>query len=408
MKNRKAGRKTLTAKDHILLNDRYLAHNYAPYPVVMVRGKGVWLWDINGKLYIDCLGCYSAINHGHCHPRIVKVAVKQAKLLTGLPGCLLNDKTGPFGKELATLCKKDKVLLASGGAEAVEKALKVTRKWGEKVKGVEPNCGEIIVFEGNFHGRTIGIVSFSTEEQYRDGFGPLLPGFKAVPYGDILALKKAITPNTVGVLIEPIQGEGGISVPPKGYLAAVRELCTENNVLMVADEIQTGLGRTGKMFACDHEFVVPDVYILAKALGGGYCVSAVVANDDIMDVMTPGDDGSTFGRNPFACAVGYEALRVLVDEKLPEKAQIVGKYFRKQLRQMDSPHVKEVRGKGLLIGVEVEEKSGKASDFVKALINAGVIVQCTHRNTVRFAPPLTITKEEVDLAMKRIRKVFLP
>lgn len=394
-------------KYHIELNNQYAAHNYAPYPVVFSRGKGVWLWDIKGKRYIDCLGCYSAVNHGHCHPRIVKVARCQAKTLTALPRCLLHDQSGPFYEKLAKLCRKDKVLMASGGAEAVETALKLTRKWGEKVKGVPQNCGEIITFERNFHGRTLGIVSFSTEPQYRDGFGPFLPGFKKVSYGDIAALKAAITPNTAGVLIEPIQGEGGIIVPPEGYLSAVREVCTKNNVLMIADEIQTGLGRTGKMFCCDHEGVVPDIYILAKALGGGYCASAVVANDDIMQVMTPGDHGSTFGGNPFVCAVAYEALSVLVEERMVENAEKMGKYFMDELRAMNSPYIKEIRGKGLLIGAEIKPEFGNAIPFVKRLIEAGVIVKETHQTTIRFAPPLVITKKEVDFAMKRIRKVLL-
>ena len=408
IKEEKVSERKPTAEEHRELNEEFAAHNYDPYPVVVVRGKGVWLWDVNGKKYIDCLGCYSAVNHGHCHPRIVKVAKKQVGLLTAIPGCLLHDQSGPFYRALAMLCRKDKVLPASGGAEAVEKALKVIRKWGEKVKKIPENKTEIITFRGNFHGRTIGILSFSTEAQYRDGFGPFLPGFAPpVPYGDLAALKAAITPNTAGILIEPIQGEGGINVPPKGYLVSVRELCTKNNVLMVADEIQTGLGRTGKVFCCDHEYVVPDIYILGKALGGGFCSSAIVGNDDIMNVMTPGDDGSTFGRNPFNCAVGHEALKVLLEERLSENAAKMGAYFRKQLRNMNSPHVKEVRGKGLLIGVEIHPESGTAANFVKELIKAGVIVQCTHRNTVRFAPPLTITQKEVDLAMKRIRKVFL-
>ncbi len=395
------------AKYHIELNEQYGAHNYGPYPVVMVKGKGASLWDIKGKRYIDCLGCYSAVNHGHCHPRIVKVARHQAKLLTALPRCLLHDQSGPFYEKLAKLCKKDKVLMASGGAEAVETALKLARKWGEKVKGVPQNRGEIITFERNFHGRTLGIVSFSTESQYRDGFGPFLPGFKTIPYGDVVALMNAITPNTVAVLIEPIQGEGGIVVPPYKYLSAVRELCKQENVLMIADEIQTGLGRTGKMFCCDHESVVPDVYVLAKALGGGYCASAVVANDDIMKVMTPGDHGSTFGGNPFVCAVAYEALSVLIEEHLVEKAAKMGKYFMRKLKAMNSPYIKEIRGKGLLIGAEIKPEFGTAPRFVKQLIDAGVIVKETHETTIRFAPPLVITKKEVDLAMKRIRKVML-
>lgn len=392
---------------HIALNDQYGAHNYSPYPVVMVRGKDASLWDIRGKRYIDCLGCYSAVNHGHCHPRIVKVARRQAGMLTALPRCLLNDQSGPFYEKLAKLCGKDKVLMASGGAEAVETALKLTRKWGEKVKGVPRNYGEIITFGRNFHGRTIGIISFSTEPQYRDGFGPFLPGFKTVPYGDIVALTDAITPNTVGVLIEPIQGEGGIIVPPNGYLSEVRELCTRKNVLMIADEIQTGLGRTGKMFCCDHENVVPDIYVLAKALGGGFCASAVVANDDIMQVMTPGDHGSTFGGNPFVCAVGYEALSILTDEHLVERAANMGEYFMTKLRVMDAPCVKEIRGKGLLIGAEIKSEFGAAPRFVRQLIDAGVIVKETHETTIRFAPPLVITKHEIDLAIERIRKVFL-
>lgn len=393
---------------HVDLNERYGAHNYAPYPVVMVRGEGIWVWDIEGKKYIDCLSCYSAVNQGHCHPRIQEVAKSQIGLLTAFPSCILHDKKGPFVEKLAKLCGKNKVLMSSGGAEAVEGAMKTARKWGEKVKGIEKNHCELIFFRQNFHGRTTAIVSASTEEQYRDGFGPFLPGIVHVPYGDINALWRAVTKNTAAIFVEPIQGEGGIVVPPKNYLSMVRGLCTNKNVLMIADEIQTGLGRTGKMFCCDHENVIPDMYILGKALGGGFPVSAIVANDDILKVMTPGDHGSTFGGNPFACAVAYEALSVIIEEGMVENAAKMGEYFTEQLRAMNSPYVKEVRGKGLLIGVEIKPECGTAIPLVKRLIQAGVIVKETHDTVIRFAPPLTITKEEVDLAMKAIRFVLCP
>ena len=392
---------------HIQIAEKYGAHNYHPLPVVIDRAERIWVWDVDGNRYLDCLSAYSALNQGHCHPRLVETMERQSKRVTLTSRAFHNAELGPFVKELAEMCGMDMVLPMNSGAEAVETAIKVARKWGYTKKGVAKDEAEIICFTGNFHGRTTTIVGFSTEEEYKEGFGPFAPGFPIVEYGDIEALENAITPNTVAVLIEPIQGEGGVCVPPDGYLRKVAALCKKNNVLMIDDEIQTGLGRTGRLFCADHEDVVPDMYILGKALSGGfYPISAVVANEDVMGVLRPGDHGSTFGGNPLACAIGREALAIIRDERLAERADELGRHFRDELRAMSSPHVAEVRGKGLLIGVELTAKAGNARPFCEALKERGILCKETHENVVRFAPPLVINKDEIDWALGHIREVF--
>ena len=387
--------------------EKYGAHNYHPLPVVLEKGQGVWVWDVEGKKFMDMLSAYSALNQGHNHPAIIKAAKDQLDRITLTSRAFLHDKQGAFFKKLAVLTGKDKVLPMNSGAEAVETALKAVRKWGYLKKRVPEGKAEIIVCEGNFHGRTITIVGFSTEEQYKAGFGPFSPGFVVVPYGNVKALEKAITPNTVAFMVEPIQGEAGVVVPPAGYLSEAYDLCKRNKVLFVADEIQTGFGRTGRMFCCDHEEVKADVYVMGKALGGGILpVSAIACDDAMMDVFTPGDHGSTFGGNPVACAVGAAALDVIVNERLCEKSQEMGEYFMGKLRQMNSPHVDHVRGKGLLIGVVVKDASGPARPFCERLMEEGILAKETHHQVIRFAPPLIITREEADWALQRIAKVL--
>lgn len=396
-----------TTKQYITQTEKYVAHNYHPLPVVLTKGNGVWVWDTDGKKYIDMLGAYSAVSHGHINPTIKKAAIEQMNRLTLPSRGFHNDRLGEFAERLAKLTKKDKILPMNTGSEAVETALKAARKWGHKIKKIPENKAEIITCRGNFHGRTISIVSFSTQSQYQDGFGPFTPGFHPVTFGDIEALRRAITSNTVGFLFEPIQAEGGICVPPDGYLKDAYELCKKNNILFIADEIQTGLYRTGKLFACDYEKIIPDIYILGKGLGGGfYPVSAIAANDEIMNVFTPGDHGSTFGGNPLAAAIGLAALDVFANEKLAEKAYVLGEYFRDQLRSIKSPYVKEVRGKGLLIGVEIKKSSGKAMDFCVKLMREGVLTKDTQEQVMRFAPPLVISKKELDWALEKIKKVL--
>lgn len=394
-------------KDHLALTETYGAHNYHPLPVVLERGQGIWVWDVEGKKYMDCLSAYSAVNQGHCHPRIVAKLSEQATRLTLTSRAFHNDQTGPFFRQLAELCGKEMVLPMNSGAEAVETAIKTARKWGYHNKAVAPDRAEIVVFENNFHGRTTTIVGFSSEAQYREGFGPFAPGFRIVPYGDIDAVRRAVSPNTVGILVEPIQGEAGVIVPPKGFLRGLRELCSEENVLLLADEIQTGLGRTGRLFACDHEDVVPDVYILGKALGGGlYPVSAVVASKDVLGVFRPGDHGSTFGGNPLASAVAREALDVLLEENLVERAHQMGAYFMKEIAALHSPRVREVRGKGLLLGVELDPGAGPARRYCELLMERGMLCKETHERVIRFAPPLVIEQEEIDWAIARIGEVL--
>jgi len=397
----------MDAKFHIELTEKYGAHNYKPLGVVLTRGEGVWVWDIEGNKYIDMLSSYSALNQGHRHPKIIKAVIEQLERITLTSRAFYNDKLSLFLKKLNEITGYDKALPMNSGAEAVETAIKIARKWAYVRKGIPMNDGEIIVALNNFHGRTITIISFSSEPQYRFGFGPFTPGFVFVPFGDYLAIEKAINDRTIGVLIEPIQGEGGIIVPPESYLKKVREITREKGVLLMLDEIQTGLGRTGKLFAYQHELSEnekPDILILGKALGGGiYPVSVVLANDEIMDVIKPGDHGSTFGGNPLAAAIGIAALDVIIEENLPENARIMGDYFIRNLKEIRSPYVKEVRGKGLLIGVELNRP---AREFCEKLMKLGVLSKETHEYVIRFAPPLIIKKEEIDWALERIKSVL--
>lgn len=387
--------------------ERYSAHNYHPLDVVLVRGEGVWVWDIEGNKYLDMLSAYSALNQGHRHPEIVKALLEQVKKITLTSRAFHNETMGPFLKKLCEISGFEKALPMNTGAEAVETAIKAARKWGYLKKKVEKDKAEIIVCENNFHGRTTTIVGFSSEAQYRYGFGPFTPGFKLIPYNDPKALEDAITDNTVGFLFEPVQGEGGVIVPDEGYYRKIREITKKHNILLMADEIQTGFGRTGKMFALEHEGVRPDILIVGKALGGGvYPVSAILCDNYIMDVFTPGDHGSTFGGNPLACAVGSAALDVIVKEKLPDRSKELGDYFMRELKKIESPAVKEVRGKGLLIGVEIKEDYGDARPFCERLKEYGILAKETHKQVIRFAPPLVITREEIDWALERIRKVL--
>ncbi len=391
----------------IAMCETYGAHNYHPLPIVIDRAERVWVWDPEGNKYMDMLSAYSALNQGHRHPRIIQALKDQADKVTLTSRAFHVELMGPFLKKVVELCGMEMALPMNTGAEAVETAIKAVRKWGYRVKGVPKDQAEIIVFSNNFHGRTTTIVGFSSEEQYRDGFGPFTPGFKMVDFGDMAGLEAAVTENTVAILMEPIQGEGGILIPPEGYLKKTRELCDRNRILLVMDEIQTGLGRTGKMFACQHEGVQPDMYVLGKALGGGVIpVSMAVASKEVLGVFEPGDHGSTFGGFPLACAVGIAALDVLVDENLVERSHEMGEYFMDCLRAMNSPHVDEVRGRGLLIGVEIKKNSGKARPFCEGLMQEGLLCKETHESVVRFAPPLIIEKDEIDWAMERIEKVM--
>ncbi len=395
-------------QEFIAQADRWGAHNYHPLDVVLTRGEGCYVWDIDDRRYLDCLAAYSAVNQGHCHPRIVGALQEQAARLTLTSRAFHNDQMGVFLERLCDTLGYERALPMNTGAEAVETAIKATRKWGYKVKGVAADSAEIIVMDGNFHGRTTTIVSFSTDEQARDGFGPFTPGFKLVPYGDAAAVQEAITPNTVGVLVEPIQGEGGVVLPPDGFLATVAQICRDENVLLIGDEVQTGLGRTGKLLACDWESVRPDVLILGKALGGGvYPVSAVLADSEIMDVFHPGDHGSTFGGNPLAAAVGQAALTVLIDEQLVDRAAELGEWFMGRLRAIGSPHVELVRGRGLMVGVVIKESSGPARPFCKALKRRGILAKETHEQVIRFAPPLVITREIIEEILPEIEAVLL-
>ncbi len=390
--------------EFIELENNYGAHNYHPLDVVIERAQGCWVYDVDGKKYLDCLAAYSAVNQGHCHPKILDAMLEQAHKVTLTSRAFRNDQLPLLYKELHDLTGFDMALPMNSGAEAVETAVKAARKWGHKVKGIPENQAEIIVCANNFHGRTVTIVSFSTDEQYRDGFGPFTPGFKIIPYGDAAALRAAITPNTCAFLVEPIQGEAGIVIPPAGFLKEVSELCQQNRVLLIADEIQSGLGRTGKLFAYMHEGIRPDAVIVGKALSGGfYPVSAVLASKEVLGVFNPGDHGSTFGGNPLACVVARAALRVLVEEKLFDRSAELGTYFLEKLRTLRSPELKEVRGRGLWIGIELH---GKARPFCEALKEEGILCKETHDRVIRIAPPLTITREEIDWACERIRKVI--
>jgi len=397
----------LSTQDYIALEDRYNAHNYKPLDVVVTRAEGVWVWDVEGRKYLDCLSAYSAVNQGHCHPRIVRAMAEQARRLALTSRAFRNDQLPLLAEELCELTGYEMMLPMNSGAEAVETAIKAARKWGYTVKGVPDDRAEIIACAGNFHGRTITIISVSPAEQYRDGFGPFTPGFKLIPYGDASALERAITPHTVAFLFEPVQGEGGVVVPPEGYIQRVRKVCTRHNVLMVADEIQTGLGRTGKLLACEHEGVRPDVVALGKALSGGmYPVSAVLSSREVLGVFGPGDHGSTFGGNPLACAVAREALKVIVDERLCERAAGLGDYLLARLRDIQSPHVALCRGKGLLVGILLKPQAGGARRFCEALKERGVLAKDTRGTVIRLAPPLVITKEELDWALEQIAEVL--
>jgi ornithine--oxo-acid transaminase len=397
----------MKSQELIDLEEQYGAHNYRPLDVVLQRGEGVWVYDVDGKRYLDCLSSYSALNQGHCHPRIMETLVAQAGNLTLTSRAFRNDQLGPFYQEICQLTGYEMVLPMNTGAEAVETAIKAARKWGYQVKGIPEGQAEIIACAGNFHGRTLTIISFSTEPQYKDGFAPYTPGFVTIPYGDADALRAAITPNTAAFLFEPIQGEGGVIVPPAGYLRAARDICAQHNVLMLADEIQTGLGRTGRLFACDHEGVKPDVMILGKALAGGaYPVSVVLASREVLGVFQPGDHGSTFGGNPLGCAVARTALKVLVEEGMIENAARMGDYFQERLVEINSPYIKEVRGKGLLIGVELHPQAGGARRFCEALQACGVLAKETHTHVIRFAPPLIITRDQVDWMIGCIQDVL--
>jgi ornithine--oxo-acid transaminase len=397
----------MNSKDYIEIEDKYGAHNYHPLDVVIEKAQGVWVWDVDGNKYLDCLAAYSAVNQGHCHPRIVKALKEQADKVTLTSRAFRNDQLPLLCKELCELTGYPMMLPMNSGAEAVETALKAVRKWGYKIKKIPENTAEIIACTNNFSGRTISIISFSTEQQYKDGYGPLTPGYKIVRYGNIEDLEKAITPNTVGFLVEPIQGEGGVIVPPDGYLKKAYELCKKNNVLFIADEIQSGLGRSGKLFAYQYEDIKPDIVIIGKALSGGcYPVSAVLSGKEILGVFNPGDHGSTFGGNPLGAAVARESLKVLIEEKLVEKSFELGNYFREKLKAIKTSFVKEIRGKGLFIGVELKPEAGGARKYCEALMKLGMLCKETHENVIRFAPPLVITKEEIDWAVEQVTKVL--
>jgi len=388
----------------IALEETYGAHNYHPLDVVIERAEGVWVYDVDGNRYLDCLASYSAVNQGHCHPKILAAMVEQAHKVTLTSRAFRNDQLPLLYKELHGLTGYDMALPMNSGAEAVETAVKAARKWGYKVKGIPDGKAEIIVCANNFHGRTTTIISFSTDEGYRDGFGPFTPGFKVIPFGDAAALKAAITPNTCAFLVEPIQGEAGIIIPPAGFLKLAADICREHNVLLIADEIQAGLGRTGKLFAFEHEGVRPDAVIIGKALSGGfYPVSAVLASKEVLGVFEPGQHGSTFGGNPLACAVARVALRVLGEEKLIERSAELGAYLLEKLQALRSPHVKEIRGKGLWIGIELNKP---ARPFCEALKELGILCKETHDVVIRIAPPLVITRDEIDWAVERIAKVL--
>ena len=398
-----------TSRTHEFIEEaeHFGAHNYHPLPVVLDKAERVWVWDVDGKKYMDCLSAYSAVNQGHRHPKIVQALKDQADRVTLTSRGFHNDKMGPMLKLLCEITGFQKALPMNTGAEAVETALKTARKWGQYVKGVPAGKQEIIVCAHNFHGRTITIVTFSSDAQTKDGFGPFTPGFVTIPYGDVKALEAAITPNTVGFMVEPIQGEAGVVVPPEGYLKACFDVCKKNNVLFIADEVQTGFCRTGRWFACDYEAVKPDIMVLGKALGGGvFPVSAIVADDAVMSVFTPGDHGSTFGGNPLGAAVAQAALEVLRDEKLDKRAAELGPYFMDRLRGLNSPHIELVRGKGLLVGVVIKTASGKARPYCEKLMGHGILAKDTHEQVIRFAPALVITKEEIDWAVEVIGKVL--
>lgn len=398
---------TLSSRDHIQLTEQFGAHNYAPLDVVVAAGEGCWVTDVEGRRYLDMLSAYSALNFGHRNARIERVAIEQLKTLTLTSRAFYNDQFGLLCRDLASLCGLEMALLMNSGAEAVETAIKAARRWGYENKGVPAERAEIICFNNNFHGRTTTIVGFSTSEESRHHFGPFTPGFRLAPFGDLEAVAQLINEHTVAVLIEPIQGEGGILIPPTGYLRELRELCRERKVLFIADEIQTGLCRTGEVFACTHEQVQPDAYILGKSLGGGVVpISALIGTRELMEVFTPGSHGSTFGGNPFACAIAREVLAIIADEQPHERARELGDWFGEELRSMKSPHVLGVRQRGLMIGVDIAPAYGKAKEVCKELKAQGVLCKDTREQTIRFAPPLTITRDELAWALERIRTVL--
>lgn len=397
----------MNTQDYINIESEYGANNYKPLNVVLCEGKGAWVTDVDGNRYLDCLSAYSAVNQGHCHPRIVQASIDQAQKIGLTSRAFRNDKLGLFYKKLADLTGYEMVLPMNSGAEAVESAIKIARKWAYAVKGIPRYEAEIIVAEGNFHGRTTTIVSFSTEEFYKEMFGPFTPGFIVVPYGDAEAIKAAITPNTAAVMLEPIQGENGVIIPPDGYLKQVAEYCKENNVLFIADEIQTGLCRTGKWFACQYEDVRPDVTVIGKALSGGmYPISAVLSDKNILGLFLPGEHGSTFGGSPMAAAIGIAALEVLEEEHLAERATELGEYFMGELRKIDAPVIKEIRGRGMLIGVELYPEAGGARRYCEMLQAEGILAKETHDHVIRFAPPLVIDKADLDWALTKIAGVL--
>jgi ornithine--oxo-acid transaminase len=397
----------MDTKYYIDLENKLGAHNYHPLDVVLRRGEGIWVWDVEDNKYMDFLSAYSAINQGHSHPKIMQAMMEQLQRLSLTSRAFRNDQLGLFYKEICDLTNTHKVLPMNSGAEAVETVIKAVRKWGYKIKGVPQDQAEIIVCENNFHGRTISIIGFSTDERSRDGFGPFTPGFKIIPFGDTGALENAITPNTVAFLVEPIQGEAGVIIPRQGYLKEVKSICEANNVVAIFDEIQTGLGRTGKLFAEEHDGIEADVTLIGKALSGGfYPISAVLSNTEVLGVFMPGEHGSTFGGNPLACAVARMAVKVIIEEKMIENAASVGSYFLSQLKALKSPHIKEIRGKGLLIGIELVPEAGGGRRFCENFMKNGLLCKETHENVIRFAPPLIITKEDIDRAMEIIEPVL--
>ena len=391
----------------IQIEDELGAHNYKPLDVVISRGERVWVWDSDGRKYLDCLAAYSAVNQGHCHPRIMKALIDQAGTLTITSRAFRNDRLALLYQTIRDYIHYHKILPMNSGAEAVESAIKAVRKWGYEVKGVSPDRAEVIVCENNFHGRTISVVSFSTDPAARNGFGPFTPGFKVIPYGDSHALEAAISPDTVGFMVEPIQGEAGVIIPPDGYLREVKQICKHHRVTLIFDEIQTGLGRTGKLLADRHEDAEPDVTLIGKALSGGYYpVSAVLSNSEVLGVLKPGEHGSTFGGNPLACSVASEALKVLVEEKMIENSAEMGAYFLDGLRRIDSNLIREVRGRGLMIGLELTPEAGGARQFCDKLKDSGILCKDTHNDIIRISPPLVIQKDEIDWALEKFEKVL--
>ncbi|SLM27630.1 Ornithine aminotransferase [Desulfamplus magnetovallimortis] len=398
----------MKTNEYIDIENRLGAHNYKPLDVILNRGEGIWVWDVEGNRYLDCLSAYSAVNQGHCHPKIREAMMEQSQRMTLTSRAFRNDQLPLLYQELCALTRSHKVLPMNSGAEAVETAIKCVRKWGYETKGVPENKAEIIVCKNNFHGRTLAIIGFSTDDNARKNFGPFAPGFKAIPFGDADALEAAITPNTVAFMVEPIQGEAGVIIPPAGYLKKAREICTRNNVVLVLDEIQTGLGRTGKLLAEEHDGIEADLTLIGKALSGGfYPVSAVLSNEAVLGLLQPGQHGSTFGGNPLACAVARQALKVLIEEKMVENSANMGAYFLGELKKIEHPAIKEIRGRGLMIAIELfEGTEGGARSVCEKLMKMGILCKETHTYTIRFAPPLVIKKEDIDWALDKIKKAF--